>query len=245
MRRLRDYFDVGFAVLWEGKKWVAGVMGIVAIAGITVGVLLATGVLGGAGDYLDQLEPQANAVEETFIPAAPDVDVAVADPTPEPALTPTSTPYPTVVAVIDLGAESSEDLVPYLAVQMQMRVPINLQSASDLGSLEFVLVYEPATLEFVGVDPGALAFDSVIETNLRAPGKVWVGMINPQGVNGDGPIAVVSFHTLEGGQADSPLYLEEVSGHHASTLLDAPSRPIPGMLTAKDGWFSSPSLVFE
>ena len=243
MRRLRGYFDVGFAVLLERNKWVLGMVGLTALAGITVGVFFAAGVLGGGENPLDGQEPQANVAEETPAPVAPIARKDAADQAAEPAFIPTAIPYPTVVALIGSGTESNGGPVSDLPAPIQVRVPINLKGASDLGSLEFVLVYEPATMEFVGIDPGVLAADAVIETKLRAPGKVWVGMIDPRGINGDGSIAVVSFRTLEGGQADSPLYLEEISSHYASTLLDAPSRPTPGMLTAKDGWFSSPTLI--
>lgn len=244
MRRMRDYFDVGFAVLWERNRWVLGIMGVMAAVGVSVGILFAAGVLGGGGQPLNQQEPQANVTGDTPDSPLPDVSKTAADVPPKPASTVAPTPYPTVAAIRRLVTDQNDE-PPGVPAPIQVQVPINLENASDLGSLEFVLVYEPATMEFVGIGQGALGADPMIETNLRTPGKVWVGIIDPQGVNGDGSIAVISFLTLEGGQADSPLYLEEIISHSATTLLDAPSRPVPGMLTASDGWFSSPALVYE
>ena len=155
------------------------------------------------------------------------------------------TPRPTVAALTAVGLESDDGQGSELPPQKQVQVPINLRAASDLGSLEFVLVYEAATLEFVSIDNGTLALDAIIESNLRAPGKVWVGMIDPKGVNGEGSIAVVSFRTLAGGQADSPLLLEEVLSHNASTLVDSLSKPSPGIFTLGDGSVFSPVLTFD
>lgn len=244
MRKLREYFDIGFAVLWERKKPVLAIVGVISIAAVSVGVLLAAGVFDG-GRPLDEPGPQTVVAEVKIEPSVPSVPEAAVDLAPEPPAVLDPTPYPTVSALRGSGTDLNEDPAPVLPIRKDVQVPINLLSASDLGSLEFVLVYEPATMEFVGIDHGVLAPDSLIESNLRAPGKVWFGIIDSQGVTGDGSIAVVSFRTVEGGQADSPLYLEDISSHHAKTLLDAPSRSTPGMLTAKDGWFSSPSLVFE
>lgn len=249
MRRLRDYFDVGFAVLWEHNRWVLGTMGVMAIAGVTVGVLFVIGVLGGVGESLDDLSveqtPQANVAGKTPATMPVNTDEIAKDFEPEAVSTPAPTALPKVVAILESGRDPNDRPDPDFPATRQVEVPINLLNASDLGSLEFLLVYEPATMEFVEVVEGVLGVDPVIETNLRAPGRVWVGIIDPQGVNGDGAIAVVSFRTLEGGQADSPLSLEEITGHHATTLLDAPSRSTPGILTANDGWFSPPSLLFE
>ena len=245
MRRLRDYFDIGFAVLWERNRWVLGAIGVVSIAGVTVGVLFATGVLGGGGAILDEQAPEANVTGDIPVLPPPDTSETAADVPPKPVSTPVPTPHPTVVAIRSLDTEANDGPASDPPAPMQVQVPINLKNASDLGSLEFVLVYEPTTMEFVDIGPGALGADPMIETNLQAPGKVWVGIVDPQGVSGDGSIAVVSFRTLEDGQADSPLFLEEIISHSAATLLDAPSRPVPGMLTASDGWFSSPALVYD
>jgi len=240
--KLRGYFDVGFALFLDRYKWLLAVM---VLAGIVVGALFAAGIFGVGGNSAGDLAPQVSVAATTPTPIPPTGPEATATPTPEPTSTPPPTPRPTVAALTGVGFEPDDDQGSEFLAQKQVQVPINLLGASDLGSLEFVLVFEAATLEFVGIDQGALALDAIIESNLRAPGKVWVGMIDPRGVNGDGSIAVVSFRTLAGGQADSPLLLEDVLSHKASTLLDSLSKPSPGIFTLRDSSVSSPVLTFE
>ena len=99
-------------------------------------------------------------------------------------------------------------------------------------------------LKFLAAEPGTLASDALIETNLRSNGRVWVGIVEPTGVTGDGSIAVLSFETLEGGASESSLVLEDISSYRASTYLDSLQQPTPGHFGLDQGSLAPPSLVF-
>ena len=114
-----------------------------------------------------------------------------------------------------------------------------------MGSLEFVLVFEPNTLEFVGVTPGTLASDALIQTKLRSDGHVWFGVVEPTGITGDGSIAVLSFDTVEGGGSESALVLEDISSHSASTYLDSLYEATAGLIALNEGSLAAPELSFN
>ena len=131
------------------------------------------------------------------------------------------------------------------AAPQLVQVPINLKGAYQVGSLEFVLNYEPSLLEVTGVAKGELAGDAIIESVVSTPGKVWIAMIAAGGVTGDGSVAVVSFRLLKGKSANSTLLLENVFSYNASTLLDLLSSSSPGLLVMNDGSYTPPVVTFE
>ena len=55
---------------------------------------------------------------------------------------------------------------------------------------------------------------------------------------------VLSFETLEGGESESPLVLEDISSFKASTYLDSLHQPTPGHFGLDQGSLAPPSLVF-
>ncbi|MBL7062023.1 MAG: hypothetical protein ISS54_04735 [Dehalococcoidia bacterium] len=50
-----------------------------------------------------------------------------------------------------------------------MDVPVNANGASNVGSLEFELVYDPAVLEATGVEKGTLAGNAMMESSVDRP----------------------------------------------------------------------------
>ena len=129
-------------------------------------------------------------------------------------------------------------------VSQTLEVPIRARGASQLGSLEFVLVYEPSLLEVVEVKPGPLASNALIEFDNGTPGRLWAGIVDANGISGEGPLAVVSFRPLEMSQAPSPLVLENVSAHNVSTLLDIPAQSSSGEFTIEGQQVTSPEVAF-
>ena len=97
-------------------------------------------------------------------------------------------------------------------------VPIEVAGASNVGSLHIELVYDPAVLDPLEVKTGALASGAMLEKNMDTPGRVVIGLISAQGISGEGQVAVVSFD-VPGQQGDtSPLSLENVQAHDATSL---------------------------
>jgi len=102
-------------------------------------------------------------------------------------------------------------------------VPIEVMEASNVGSLHIELVYDPAVLQPVEVKNGALAGGAFLDKNLNIPGRVVLGLITTQGINGNGEIAVVVFDVPGKDGATSALTLENVRANDATTLADIPT----------------------
>jgi len=122
-------------------------------------------------------------------------------------------------------------------------VPINLQGASNVGSLHIELVYDSAMLEATGVKAGKLGRNAVIESNMETPGRAIIGIIDASGINGDGPVVTVSFKA-KGKEGTSSLTLENVEAYDAETLYDIITKTFPGEVMAKDNSFTVPAITF-
>ena len=224
---MRVWLDMVFIALAATWKWLLALGGIVILV---VGGLFVAGVFAGSlpepGESL-QLAPvvtPAVAVTATPAPTA----------TPVPAPTATQAPVPTVTLVPE----------PPSDVQAKVVVPVNLTGARNLGSLEFVLVYEPSVLEFAELKTGFLARNALIDFGVRTKGRLWAGLIDANGINGDGPVAIISFNVVDPGSAESSLSLENVSAYDASTLLDILTESSPGRFAGEGRAVDSPSLTF-
>lgn len=125
----------------------------------------------------------------------------------------------------------------------EVEVPINAEGASKVGSLEFVLVYDPALLEATKVEKGTLAGNAMMEPSVDIPGRVWVGMVDANGMSGDGSVAVVIFKVLAE-EGTSPLTLEDIDAYNAETLLDIVTEATTGEFLVKDRSVTGPVITF-
>lgn len=90
-------------------------------------------------------------------------------------------------------------------------VPINLEGASDVGSMDIVLKYDAEVLRAVAVEAGKLGKNAFIEANTAREGEVIIALADSSGINGDGTVATISFEVTGDVGSTSPLTLEEVS----------------------------------
>lgn len=125
----------------------------------------------------------------------------------------------------------------------EVKIPVDLKNASNVGSLHIELVYDSAVLEATEVKVGNLARNAAIEFNLGDPGRVIVAIIDAMGINGDGPVVTVSFNVV--GEGMSSLTLENVEAYDAETLYDIITAASPGNFVAKDNSFTAPVIVFK
>ena len=138
---MRWFLDVTYIAIAASYKWLLGMM---VIIGVVVGSLFAVGVFGGGGDS----GPASPRVFPTptpgFIPTTSPTPTVAPSPTPVPAATaaPAATPTPAPTPV------------PVLVLATEIQVPVNLEAAKNVGSLEFVLVYEPTVLQVSSVELG-------------------------------------------------------------------------------------------
>lgn len=224
---MKWWLDVGIIALGAAWKWL---LAIVLIAGGIFGGLFAAGVFSGSS--------ATASLTPNFIPARTAVPAATA--TPNPTATSISAPDPTAApSPIPTTVPTATPVVT-----LSVDVPVYLNGANNVGSLEFVLVYEPGVLEVTKVERGALAHNAIIDFGNRTSGRLWVGLIDTDGINGDGPVAVISFNVVGQDADGSPLALESVLTYDATTLLDILTEPSSGSFVVKDRSITSPALTF-
>lgn len=217
MRWILEVGYIGVATSW---KWL---LGSTAVAAALVGLLFGIGVLGGGGgDGASDTPPVA--VSPTPTPAA--------NPGPGSTLAPASTPVPVVQPTAAPAAKFIS--VPILATQ-----------AENVGSLEFILVYDPAKLELAQVERGLLAGDALIDSSSPGPGRLWAGLIDINGMTGSGPVAVIKFKLRDNVGGTMPLSLESIAAYDANTLVDIMTGTTPGSFSSSDTNPLSPIVTFQ
>ncbi|MCH2518388.1 MAG: cohesin domain-containing protein [Dehalococcoidia bacterium] len=224
---MRFWLEMGLIALSDHWKWAVGaatVLLMVVIGTLFLGVLRSdTAEAGPAPSVI--LEPTAIPDQvSTPIPTSPPDVVSTRSPTAVPTLSPQAAD-PVVLA-------------------STVNVPIYLTGAKNVGSLEFVLTYDPTVLEVSEVEAGGLAQNSLFDFGVRVPGRLWAGLIDTDGINGDGPVAVVSFKVIGPGSSTSRLTLENVSTYDARSLLDILTDATSGNFTVDGPTLTSPVLAF-
>ena len=124
-------------------------------------------------------------------------------------------------------------------------VPILATRATNVGSLEFVLVYDPAKLELTQVERGLLSGNALIDSSSSEPGRLWAGIIDAQGMSGSGTVAVVKFMVREGVAGAMPLNLESIEAFDANTLVDIVTGTTPGEFNPRELNPLSPIVTFQ
>ena len=225
MRWILEVAYIGITTSW---KWLLGSTAVVAAL---VGILFGVGVLGGGGEArtTDNTPLAASpSLSPTPTPAASPTPTPAAGPSPTQVVTPTSTPQPTVAPAAKF-----------------ISVPILATRANNVGSLEFVLVYDPAKLELAQVERGLLSGDALIDSSSPGPGRLWAGIIDIDGMDGSGPVAVVKFKVRDNVGGTMPLSLESISAYDANTLVDILTTTTPGEFTGAGLTPLSPIVTFQ
>ena len=224
---MRVWVDLGLLALAD--HWKVALGGVTILVVVVVGTLL-FGVLGSDTAAAD-LTP-TTSVQPTAVPDA------VSTPVPTPVAKVAPTPLPKA------DPTSSRKLIDPIVLLTNVNVPIHLTGAENIGSLEFVLTYDPSVLEVSGVEAGGLAQSALFDFGTRSPGRLWSGLIDSEGINGDGPIAVVFFKVVGPDASTSLLALENITTYDASSLLDVLTNATSGSFTVDGRALTAPTLAF-
>ncbi len=111
-----------------------------------------------------------------------------------------------------------------------VEVPIELESATNVGSMDIIMSYDAGVLQATGVDTGELGINAYIESNTVDDGEVIIALADASGISGNGPIVVVSFEVIGDIGSSSTLVLKEVSVHDIER--------VEVITTTMDGTFS-------
>ncbi len=221
---MRWMLEVAYIGILSSWRWL---LGSAAVVGVLVGLLLAVGVLGGGSDESGAALPSA-----------------IASPTPAPSASanPTAVPQPTPTIAPTLAPTLAPAVAP---APKSISVPILATRANNVGSLEFVLVYDSAKLELEQVERGLLSGDALIDFSTPSPGRLWTGIIDLSGIDGSGPVAVVRFKIRDNVGGNMPFTLENVAAFDANTLVDIITGTTPGEFTVSGVTPLSPIVTFQ
>jgi len=106
----------------------------------------------------------------------------------------------------------SKTAIPSSTIQ----VPIFLNNASNIGSMNFVLTYNPQVLRVNKVDSGSLLTGALFTPNYQSPPEVRCGVATSGGVNGSGTMAYIEFQVIGTAGSSSPLTFSELSASTTS-----------------------------
>ena len=225
---MRWMLEVAYIGILSSWRWL---LGSAAVVGALVGLLFAVGVLGGGSDG-----------------SGAELPSAIASPTPTPAAStnPTAVPQPTPTLAPTVAPTVAPTLTPTVAPAPKfISVPILATRANNVGSLEFVLVYDPAKLELEQIERGLLSGDALIDSSTPSPGRLWTGIIDINGIDGSGPVAVVRFKIRDNVGGTMPFTLENVAAFDANTLVDIVTGTTPGKFTVSGMTPLPPIVTFQ
>jgi hypothetical protein len=109
-------------------------------------------------------------------------------------------------------------------------LPISVQGAQGLGALQMEFTYDPAVLEAVSVEEGALLAGAMVESKIGQAGRVPVALVAGKPISGDGELLKVRFRVL--GAAGCAVGIEKARAWDQSTPpLDMLVTVQPGAVT--------------
>lgn len=114
-----------------------------------------------------------------------------------------------------------------------VQVPITVEGATDVGSMDITLKYDTSVLKAVSVETAELSKNAIMESNIEDPGQINIALAGASGINGDGEIATISFSVLGEAGASSPLSLVEASVYNLE-LVEQQTTTRNGVFTATE-----------
>ena len=156
----------------------------------------------------------------------------------------TSDTNPYARAYIDPGADPGPGPAA-TPTHRTVTVDVQAQQADGLGSLEFVLVFDPEALDLQMIELGVFAEGVLMKTSETQPGRLGASFVSLDGLSGAGPLLRLTFQLSTAAEMPVAISIEEVSAYHAETLLDIPVETIPGSLAADGVDSEFPTLVFR
>lgn len=124
------------------------------------------------------------------------------------------TPLPGEAATITVSVGPAEALS-----REETEVPIHVAGASGLSSMQMALTYDPAILEVKNVAAGPLLpQDALLAHDAAEPGRLAIGFVALQGLNGDGAVLKARFGVIGKPGQKTALALENVRAWEKSDL---------------------------
>ncbi|MDO8637616.1 MAG: cohesin domain-containing protein [Dehalococcoidia bacterium] len=116
-------------------------------------------------------------------------------PPPPPAATtrPTTVPTPAPTATARPATPAPTQAPTPVPAPATLDIPVTVRGASNLGSLQLELRFDPQALELKDVKAGPLARNALVDSKISAPGRVQIGLVAASGISGDGGVVMLTF----------------------------------------------------
>lgn len=121
-----------------------------------------------------------------------------------------------------------------------VNVPVTVSEANNVGSMDILVVYDPAVLTATGVDKGTLN-KGMISANTSAPGFIAISLADSNGITGSGDVAVITFSVIGNATETSTVRLQSVKAYDGTSFLDVPSTISSGTFIVKEGTAATPT----
>jgi len=103
----------------------------------------------------------------------------------------------------------------------EFRLPVAIRNATNLGTVSLVLTFDPATFEVTGIESGDLARGAVF-SGTPFTDHVNIEVLSPQGVQGAGTLATITFRVREGAIPSTSIGIASAVINAATTLQEIP-----------------------
>ncbi|AKG91991.1 Cohesin domain [Geoglobus ahangari] len=111
-----------------------------------------------------------------------------------------------------------------------VNVPVVVENAQNLGSMDIVISFDPEVVKVKSVGKGEL--NKGILTSNVGDGVVAISFADSKGIDGDGEVAVISFEALK--QGTSELKFESVQAYDVETHVDIKVTSQNGKITVEE-----------
>ncbi len=146
-----------------------------------------------------------------------------------------------VVAVS--GHMSPKEASDYLG-KGEVLVPVLVDDARNVRSLQFTVAYDPEMLTGMSVIQGDVAQLGVMQYDILKSGKIEVSVRDITGIEGSGSIVIMRFRSHEILPEPSPLLLESLSAVDLDTMEERPMRGEAGWVDTATLEVMAPVLSF-
>ncbi len=146
---------------------------------------------------------------------------------------------------LTLNSGGSDDTAESFAFgKEKLEVPIVTENAPDVGAMHIDLAYDPAVLKAVDVEKGSITGNAMIESSVEVSGWVIIEIVDSSGINGLGPLAVVTFELVGTPDMITPLELMNLEAWDAQSVSAIGVDSLVGYFRMKDRMLVPPIITF-